>query len=134
MPLKALLKPLKRLFKGLAFHFSQVVRNQITHVLSTSAKSYRTKSAQALAHALYYVVQCKWYIMVLYHRQTKAALCVRETGRTARLGLSSMHCCVCPLTGSCPLTGNCPLTSMQAFLRAQMTACSLLLRGSAALG
>ena len=88
----------------------------------------RLTLTQALAHTLYYVVQCKWYIMVLYHRQTKAALCVRETGRTARLGLSSMHCCVCPLTGSCPLTGNCPLTSMQAFLRAQMTAWSLLLR------
>ena len=88
----------------------------------------RLTLTQALAHALYYVVQCKWHIMALYHRQTKAALCVRETGRTARLGLSSMHCCVCPLTGSCPLTGNCPLTSMQAFLRAQMTAWSLLLR------
>ena len=88
----------------------------------------RLTLTQALAHALYYVVQCEWYIMALYHRQTKAALCVRETGRTARLGLSSMHCCVCPLTGRCPLTGNCPLTSMQAFLRAQMTAWSLLLR------
>ena len=53
----------------------------------------RPTLTQALAHALYDVVQCKWYIMVLYHRQTKAALCVRETGRTARLGLSSMHCC-----------------------------------------